>query len=102
MAGIPKELMRLTHEQIYEENKDLFISLGKGGHYTESQKQYAFELINEHGMRATARILKIPRRTLQRWCRQYGIYVRRCPGWVYDWAGRRRKKREFWRRRGYC
>ena len=46
MAGILKELVRLTHEQIYEENKDLFISLGKGGHYTESQKQYAFELIN--------------------------------------------------------
>ncbi len=95
-GSIPKELMRLMYQQIYEEKRDLFLSLGKGRKYTEKQKIYAFELINEHGMRATARILNVPRRTLQRWCGQYGIYVKRCPSWVIDWAERRRKKRRFW------
>lgn len=102
MGGtIPKELLRLMYKQFNEEKKDLFMFLGKGGQYTESQKRYAFELIKEHGMRATARILDVPRRTLQRWCRQYGIYVKRCPIWVHDWAERRRKKRRFWLYRGY-
>jgi len=96
-----KELMRLMNEEIYEEKRDCFQSLGEGGHYTRAQKYYAFELIDEHGVRATARILQIPRRTLQRWCRQYGIYVRRCPSWVFEWAKRRRKKRRFWQLRGY-
>ena len=45
-----KELMRLMHEQIYEEKRDLFCSLGGRGHYTEKQKRFAFELIAEHGM----------------------------------------------------
>ena len=96
-----KEMMRLMHDQIYEEKRDLFLSLGDRGRYSEQQKRYAFELIGEHGMRATARILEIPRRTLQRWCRQYGIYVKHCPSWVREWAERRRKKRGFWEYRGY-
>ncbi len=91
-----KELMRLMHEEIYEEKRDLFRSLGTGGHYSEEQKRFAFELIAERGMRATARILRVPRRTLQRWCGKYRIYVRRCPSWVREWARRRRKKRRFW------
>jgi hypothetical protein len=40
-----KELMRMMHKQIYEEKRELFFSLGKGGRYTKEQKQYAFELI---------------------------------------------------------
>ena len=96
-----KELMRLMHEQVNEEKRDLFYSLGSRGRYTDKQKRFAFELIDEHGMRATARILGIPRRTLQRWCRQGGIYVKRCPSWVRDWAERRREKRRFWEYRGY-
>ena len=95
-------LIKMMIQQMNEDKRDCFLSLGKGGQYTESQKRYAFELINEHGTRATARILQIPRRTLQRWCRQYGIYVKRCPSWVVEWARRRRKKREFWQSRGYC
>ena len=98
---INKDLMRLMHKEIYEEKRELFESLGNGGQYTESQKRYAFELISEYGVRATARILHIPRRTLQRWCRKNGVYVRRCPPWVYEWAERRRKKRQFWQYRGY-
>ena len=102
MGGtVTKELMRLMHKYIYEEKRDLFLSLGDRGRYTEKQKRFAFELIAEHGMRATARILRIPRRTLQRWCRQYGIYVKRCPSWVREWAERRREKRRFWQYRGF-
>lgn len=93
--------MRLMQQQFYEEIKAEFISLGRGGHYTDEQKEYAIALIDEYGIRATARILSLPRRTLQRWCRQYDVYVKRCPTWVYEWAERRRKKREFWRHRGY-
>ena len=100
-SRLTKEMARLMHDQIYEEKRDSFLSLGDGGRYTEQQKRYAFELIEEHGMRATAKILEIPRRTLQRWCRQYGIYVKRCPSWVFEWARRRQKKRRFWEYRGY-
>ena len=96
-----KEMMRLMHKELYEEKRGLFFSLGGRGHYSEAQKRFAFELIGEHGMRATAKILGIPRRTLQRWCRQYGVYVKRCPSWVREWAKRRRKKRRFWEYRGY-
>ncbi len=102
MGYSTKQLIKMMIKEGNEDKRYYFKSLGKGGQYTESQKQYAFELIHESGMRATAKILDMPRRTLQRWCRKYGIYVRRCPGWVYDWAERRRKKREFWKRRGYC
>ncbi len=96
-----KQLIRSMINEFNEEKRYCFISLGTGGHYSGAQKKYAFELIDEHGIRATARILQIPRRTLQRWCRTSGVYVKRCPYWVYGWAERRRKKREFWARRGY-
>jgi len=97
-----KQLIRLMQQEFYEDMRSRFVALGNGGQYAEAQKRYALELIDQYGVRATARILQIPRRTLQRWCRQYGIYVRRCPSWVFEWAKRRRKKREFWARRGYC
>ena len=86
----------------YQEQKDYFDYLGARGHYTHEQKEYAFEKIHQCGIRATSRILQIPRRTLQRWCRAYGILVKRCPSWVYEWAERRKKRREFWARRGYA
>ena len=94
-------MIKMLAEQFNEEKRYLFQALGEGGHYTQEQKDYAFELIDEYGIRATARILQIPRKTLQRWCGKNGIYVRRCPSWVYGWAERRRKRKEFWRRRGY-
>ncbi|MGD8500211.1 MAG: hypothetical protein PVJ86_06160 [Phycisphaerales bacterium] len=96
-----KELMRLTHKEIYEEKRDWFLSLGDRGRYSEAQKRYAFALISEHGMRATARILEMPRRTLQRWCRKQGVCVKRCPGWVYKWAEGRRRRKQFWQDKGY-
>lgn len=101
LTGKNRELIVLLIRAMNYEKCDRFIELGSGGHYTEAQKEYAFELIREHGIRGTARILEIPRRTLQRWCRKYYITVKRCPDWVYDWAERRRKRREFWERRGY-
>ena len=79
-----------------------FRYMGKPGRvYTEAQKEYALSQVDIYGVRATSRILQLPRRTLQRWCRSYGMPVRQCPSWVYDWAERRRKRREFWQRRGY-
>ncbi|HDZ69311.1 MAG TPA: hypothetical protein ENH43_02710 [Phycisphaerales bacterium] len=96
-----RQLMIAMQQQFYEEKRYHFLAFGNEGQYTESQKNYAFELIDEYGIRATARILQIPRRTLQRWCGLYGVYVKRCPSWVYEWAERRREKRRFWQYRGY-
>jgi len=96
-----KAMLRLMAEEFNEEKRDEFESLGDGGQYTDNQRSYAFELIDQSGVRATARILRVPRRTLQRWCKRYGVFVKRRPSWVYGWAERRRKKREFWCRKGY-
>jgi hypothetical protein len=91
-------LIRLWNEEKREE----FFFLGNGKrNYTRKQREYALSLIETYGVRTTARVLQIPRRTIQRWCRKYGLHVKRCPYWVYDWAERRRKRREFWQRRGY-
>jgi phage antirepressor YoqD-like protein len=97
-----KAMFRAMTEESNEEKRYEFEALGNDGQYTDEQKNYAFGLISESGIRATAKILKIPRKTLQRWCRRQGIFVRRCPSWVYEWAERRRKNREFWRSKGYC
>jgi len=70
-----------------------FHSLGNESvHYTQQQKEFAFDLIEEKGIRATALILSMHRRTLQRWCREQGVDVKPCPDWVYDWASRGRLK----------
>jgi hypothetical protein len=91
----------MMQQQFYDEMKTEFFGLGNGGHYTSSQKEYAFRVIQEYGVRATSRILTVPRRTLQRWCRQQDIYVKRCPDWVFEWAEKRRKKREFWKLKSF-
>jgi hypothetical protein len=92
----------LRHERDNDELREEFLYMGTGRHtYTAKQKEYAFSLINTYGVRSTSRILGIQRRTIQRWCRRYGKQVRRCPYWVYDWVYRRKKRREFWQRRGY-
>lgn len=101
MTHLPQAYLKTLIEFFNEEKRELFQAFGESGRYTQRQKEYAFELIAEYGIRATARILKIPRRTLQRWCRENNILVRRCPSWVYGWVERRRKRKEFWRRKGY-
>jgi hypothetical protein len=96
-------MMLLQAQQaIYDEMREEFEAMGTGGRYCQQQKEYALGLIDRFGVRAAARILEMPRRTLQRWCREQFKYVRRCPDWVYSWAAKRRKRREFWARRGYC
>ena len=76
-----------------------------GGHYTTGQKEYAIEKAKSIGIRATSRLLQVPRRTIQRWLRAEAIAVKRRPDWVYDWAEWRKKRWEKWERikerRGY-
>ena len=88
-------LIWLMQEQIYEEMRVEFRFLGKGGHYTQEQINLVLNKIEQYGVRALARIYQIPRRTIQRWCRKYGIYVKRCPDWVYGWAEKRKKRWRF-------
>ncbi len=97
-----KLMTKMLAEEFNEEKLYSFKSYGEGGRYTQRQKDYAFKLIEEYGIRATARILKVQRRTLQWWCREHYVWVKRCPSWIYGWAERRRKRRAFWQRRGYC
>ena len=99
---VSKALIRQMIELSNREMQDRFVLLGNGSRtYTESQKEYALSLIDIYGVRATSRMLQVPRRTIQRWCQQYQKSVDRCPPWVKDWAERRRERREFWQRRGY-
>jgi hypothetical protein len=91
----------MAAEEFNEEMRARFLSLGNGKYfYSEAQKQYALSQIDQYGVRATARILGIPRITVQRWCRRYNKVVKRCPEWVFEWAERRRKQRGFWERLG--
>ena len=102
MASLSTRAIIIQAQQAaYDEMRWEFQAMGGDGRYCRRQKDYAFELIDEYGVRATARILDVPRRTLQRWCREQCKHVRRCPEWVYSWAAKRRKRRQFWMRRGY-
>lgn len=97
-----KETKRALIELQNEEIRFEFALLGEGErNYSNRQKDFALSLIDTYGVRGTARILLLPRRTIQRWCRTYGLKVKRCPLWVYEWAARRHKRREFWALRGY-
>ena len=98
---LTKAEARMFIQVVNDEKRAEFISLGTGGHYTREQIEYATSILSESGIRATSRILCLPRRALQRWSRKYGIEIRRCPLWVYEWVERRRKRREFWARRGW-
>jgi hypothetical protein len=55
-----KLMIQMLAEEFNEERRYLFGSFGEGGRYTQRQKDYAFELIDEYGIRATTRILKMP------------------------------------------
>jgi len=77
----------------------------KSKRYAPKQKDWAINKAVEIGVRATARLLSLQRKTIQRWLREEGVKVRRAPAWVYDWAYWRAKRREKWDRikafRGY-
>ncbi len=101
-----KALIRLWIEVENRKQLTYFNSLSKNrGQYTSEQKEYAIEKASTIGVRATSRLLHLPRRTIQRWLRAKGIRVKRCPDWVYSWAYWRNKRREKWGRikayRGY-
>jgi len=101
-----KALIRLWIEAENRKQLSYFNSLNpEGGHYTLEQKEYAIEKAMSVGVRATSRLLRVPRRTIQRRLRAEGINVKRCPDWVYDWAYWRKKRKEKWERikayRGY-
>jgi hypothetical protein len=53
-------LYKLYTEGFNDEKRAELESLGKGGRYTTMQKSFAFGLIEESGIRATAKILNIP------------------------------------------
>ncbi len=73
-------LIRMFIEEENREKLAQFNSLGKGkGHYTADQKGYAINNAISIGVRATSRLLHVPRRTIQRWLRAEGIIVKRCP-----------------------
>ena len=100
--------IRAMVEMFNEEKRSHFSSLGyeeQGLRYHADQRAYAVKLAQEVGVRATARILGLHRKTIQRWLRAAGVWVKPCPDWVYDWAYWRRKRREKWERimarRGY-
>jgi hypothetical protein len=100
--------IKMLIEQFNEEKRSCFAALGrgrKGLRFHADQRGYAVQLAQEIGVRATARILGLQRKTIQRWLRAKGIWVKACPDWVYDWAYWRRKRREKWERitarRGY-
>ena len=97
-----KSIHTIFMNDLNYDKRDCFESLQEVKHYYSlEQKDFALTEIDESGIRATSRILGIPRRTLQRWCRTYGKPVKRCPSWVYERAYYRRKRREFWESKGY-
>ena len=94
-----KALIRLRIEAENREQLFYFNSLNPGGgQYSSEQKEYAIEKATSIGVRATSRLLHVPRRTIQKWLRAKGIIVKRCPDWVYDCAYWRNKRREKWKR----
>ena len=101
-----RTLIRAFIEEENENKRAGFRALGSAkGRYTDAQKAYAIEAAQEMGVRATARLLNLHRKTVQRWLRDKGVQVKRCPDWVRDWAYWKRKRREKWERirgaRGY-
>ena len=91
-------LIRMFIEEENWEKLAQFNALGKGkGCYTADQKDYAINKAISIGVRATSRFLQVPRRTIQRWLREKGITVKRCPDWVYEWSYWRKKRREKFR-----
>ena len=94
-------MLRDWVNELNEEKRDEFIYLLGDGtrRYTKEQKAHAINMVQDKGVRSTARILGLHRKTLQRWLRAEGIQVKRCPGWVYEWAYWRQKRQEIWKKR---
>jgi len=65
--------------------------------YTQRQQAFALNQIYEYGVRATARILGIPRSTLQNWIRKYDVNIPRYPHWMGMWIRKKLKMRRIFR-----
>ena len=90
-----KSVIKTLIEMFNDDARCEFRVLGDyGRNYTNQQITFVLTKVDELGIRATARMLRIPRRTIQRWCRKLYFPVNRCPEWVYDWAYRRSIKRK--------
>ncbi|TET08375.1 hypothetical protein E3J84_06255, partial [Candidatus Aerophobetes bacterium] len=82
-----RTLIRASIEEEVLNKRAEFRALRSGTNsYNDEQKEYAMNKAQGIGVRATARLLLLPRKTMQRWLRVKGIQVKRCPSWVYDWA----------------
>jgi hypothetical protein len=93
-----RELMRMWIEAENRSQLSYFQNLNPGrGHYTTERKEYSIEKAKSIGVRAASRLLYVHRKTIQRWLREKGIRVKRCPDWAY-W---RRKRIEKLKRRLY-
>ena len=67
--------------------------------YSPEQQIYALIKCQSTGVRATERLLKVSRRTLQRWCRRYKINISRYPIWMDRWVDKKIRMKSFWEQR---
>ena len=90
--------MRYEKYPLLKEKRWLYINGKPAIHskYSPQQQKYALEKCLDIGVRATSRMLKLNRRTLQRWLRYYEIDVPRYPSWLFDWVKRRNRKRRWY------
>ena len=65
MAMSTRESIIRWRQEVYDEMRWEFEAMGEGGRCCQRQKDCAFNLIEEYGVGAVARILGLPRRTLQ-------------------------------------
>jgi len=93
--GLPPWLIkRAMIAQANKAQREEFLSLGPyppERTYSPAQRAWAIEKAREIGVRATARLLRVDRRTVQRWLRAAGVQVARVPAWLYPWVCRRRR-----------
>lgn len=84
-------LKERTRALIELQNEEMRLQLAVLGDskrgYSDRQKGFALSLVDTYGVRGTARVLLLQRRTIQRWCRAQGKIVKRCPSWFLN--GRR-------------
>ena len=80
-------------------NKDVIyingIKATHGRKYTQAQQGFALNKVFEYGVRATARILGIPRSTLQNWIRKYDVNIPRYPPWMDLWRQKKIRNRHI-------
>jgi len=92
------EMTRYRFNKLNDDKEELYINGIKAQHswkYTQKQQAFAMNQICEYGVRATARILQIPRSTLQNWIRKYYIDVPRYPQWMDSWRRKKLKMRRI-------